>query len=453
MKTLIGILLMISAQGNAAVQRGAGGSTVSTATFVNGATSGVTGQLAKWSDASTLATTNWSEPGGNLTSTGSIIAGSGFFGSPPTVSSFSSTGKLTMDNSSQIIIATGTLALPSLSVNGHTSGLFSSGNNRLDLVAGTRNVLRVFGDGVDDLVTVFGRVDAGISVRVSATGDDLPGFAGNATASRDTGMSITNLLGSDYGIAFSLNGSRGMDISPSMQVHFSSGISASSGTFSGDIKAVNANFSGALAVSSSLSASSGTIGISPNVSTITTTGQFELKPGSTIATNGVFTISTSPTAGTAGDVAFQINQNGVIHSTTQYRARLQSTNNQAIANNVQTAVFFNKQLTNVGAMHNITSSSTVTIPVDGAGWYQIHCTVEYPAFTGIATTIIKLNGGIVQEPVVIAGSGSSLTIFNVSAGMQLSNGDTLQCHATQSSGASQSICVNDFCSMSVVKIW
>lgn len=408
---------MISVQGNAAIQRpkgGGTGSSVSTATFVNGAGAGVANRVAKWSDASTLTSTNWVELEGNLMSTGSLTASSGTFSGEVRAATFNAVGTAYQMRSTTLIdTGFNLINISSITANG-TSTLRSSMTINGDLgFTGNRTLSPTTVDASDSgfmLISGGGAYGATRGSGVLVTGNEQ-GNAGLVDVIAGAPSGSVRLIGPESVISVRVLNN---------QVQFG----------------VPVTFTSSVTISNPLRPAGG----------------LELVAGSTLATGGVFTISTAATSGTAGDNNFQINQFGVITSTTQLGVRLETTSVQALANATTTGLFMHQEDFDRGDMHSlVTSSDTVTIPSYGAGLWFIQCHTQFLANgVGSRQTIIQING-VNRKASVNAGNAAQASFHTEADVFFLNGSDTVKCAARQDTGGSYSTSGTN--SLTVVKIW
>lgn len=121
--------------------------------------------------------------------------------------------------------------------------------------------------------------------------------------------------------------------------------------------------------------------------------------------------------------------------------RVYNSSNFSVAHDVQTAITFNSERWDNGAMHSTSvNTSRITIPSGGGGKYLIGGHVSYDSnATGGRSTLIVVNG----STIVAGHSDNALTALplnhSISTMYPLSAGDYVELHVYQTSGGNLDI--------------
>ena len=132
---------------------------------------------------------------------------------------------------------------------------------------------------------------------------------------------------------------------------------------------------------------------------------------------------------------------GTAKNTGQPRVYVDNSANQSISDSVVTALSFDTELFDVGAMHStVTNTSRITVPA--AGVYVFSCNIDWVAdsATGDRSARLIVNGASTRALVVAAGKvggdgpGQSVTTI-----LDLAANDFVECAAAQNSGAARTV--------------
>lgn len=124
-------------------------------------------------------------------------------------------------------------------------------------------------------------------------------------------------------------------------------------------------------------------------------------------------------------------------------ARVYNSASISVASATATALTFNSERFDSGALHD-TGSSTDRLTAPSAGYYFISCHTEYASnATGFRSTSIRVNAGgtIVGAQTLSPASGDG-TIVIVTALWYMNAGDYAKCHVYQTSGGALNISAN-----------
>lgn len=156
---------------------------------------------------------------------------------------------------------------------------------------------------------------------------------------------------------------------------------------------------------------------------------------------------------TAGVKALGIDSTQFIDSPTQPRAKASKSGNQSIADSTLTAVLFNTESFDVGALHNTGSNTDrLTVPTGGDGLYLIIGQMEYASnATGVRMARINLNNSSVLATVFVNANAADVTDLNVIAITPLVATDFVNLIAYQTSTGALN--VSNGCTLSMVKLW
>ena len=137
------------------------------------------------------------------------------------------------------------------------------------------------------------------------------------------------------------------------------------------------------------------------------------------------------------------------------RCRVYNNANIAITTATDTALTFNSESFDVGAMHSTsTNTGRITIPTGGAGTYLVQATILFAGnATGYRRLWITQNGATVghdSNRMALAGASTGL---NVQVLTQCQDGDILELYCFQDSGGNLNVVTDSVYSPSFAAMW
>lgn len=180
---------------------------------------------------------------------------------------------------------------------------------------------------------------------------------------------------------------------------------------------------------------------------------FAVSSGSAVVTN----LDADKLDGQEGSSYFRTD--AVSSNSVQPRAGVYNNTTQSINDSTNTALTFNTEDFDVGAMHDTGSNtSRLTIPASAGGLYWVNANTTFASnATGYRHLFIRKNGTTnVLTGALNLGNATTVTMINCSGILVLSAGDYLEIMAFQSSGGALNVgsATREFSSQfQIVKLW
>lgn len=146
-------------------------------------------------------------------------------------------------------------------------------------------------------------------------------------------------------------------------------------------------------------------------------------------------------AATGGVKALGIDSTQFIDSPTQPRAVVFNSATQAVADSTTTAITFDSETTDVGAIHSTSANtSRLTVPTGGDGFYLATAYIYFASnATGVRTLLLNKAGTTVQSVSGPGNTAANPTSVHISWMGTLAAADYLELFAFQTSGGSLNI--------------
>lgn len=175
---------------------------------------------------------------------------------------------------------------------------------------------------------------------------------------------------------------------------------------------------------------------------------------------GIYSSATaSLEVATGGVKAFGIDSTQFIDSPTQPRAVVFNSATQAIADSTTTAITFDSETTDVGALHSTSvNTSRLTVPTGGDGFYLVTAYIYFASnATGVRTLLLNKSSTTVQSVSGPGNTAANPTSVHISWMGTLAAAEYVELFASQTSGGSLNIgnASNRYQqnTFSIVKLW
>lgn len=267
-------------------------------------------------------------------------------------------------------------------------------------------------------------VDGGFSSGIVISNVNEGGVVDGNLVVNESGAAMTagavNVLGTTKGLSIAGNSLRAFDGTSTLTY----GIRiASSGGSSPNKIHIGANMVGSASMTSVV-----------DVSSLT-----ETNPATNLITVDPFQggLDGSPTNFISDQTKVYTRALGIITSAVQPRATVYNSAAQSLANDTITAITFDSETLDVGAMHSTSSNtSRVTVPANGAGLYLIFGSVRYASnATGQRQARLKKNGttDLALDTLTVV-AATSIAAAHARAIVDLAAGDYVELYGYQNSG-------------------
>lgn len=120
---------------------------------------------------------------------------------------------------------------------------------------------------------------------------------------------------------------------------------------------------------------------------------------------------------------------------------------QSIANNTETDMTSNEELSDIGGMHStVSNTERITVPSGEGGLYRADATVSFAAnATGFRQLIFRVNNTTNYNAFAVTNNGAgAATIFTGTKKLVLAAGDYVTCRVYQNSGGALNVTMLEF---------